>query len=158
MPANGIAVGLTLGWIYTTHLSTRFRHSACPSLWWLAVMTHSTLSWIANYFSADCFSYGRDLIAIPEGERGTQSNKQHRGERNRAVERGRNTERCFFSTLSSVRLVSKGHKITNSDSWWCGTLFCTFPLRWELRRRITSPVLPMQELFKALTSDKSKPR
>lgn len=51
----------------------RVGHSACLSLWWLAVMTHSTLCRIPNYFRADHFSYGSDLIAIPEGERGAHS-------------------------------------------------------------------------------------
>lgn len=53
--------------------------SHVPSLWWLAVMTHSTMSRFPNYFAADHFSHGSDLIASKKRERGTQSSRQHCG-------------------------------------------------------------------------------
>lgn len=114
--ADGIAVGLTLGWIYITHLSTRVRHSACLSLWWLAVMTHSTLSRIANYFYANRFSYGSDLIAIPEGEQGTQNNKQHwgRGRYKLVLWREKQREKLFEYVEFSETCVQRAR----DNKWW----------------------------------------
>lgn len=50
-----------------------------PSLWWLAVMTQSTMSRFPNYFAADHFSHGSDLIASKKRDRGTQSSRQRCG-------------------------------------------------------------------------------